>query len=194
VKLPPDEIIQSARASELEEARSDRAMMLDVIKNRRIAEQQAAEQAREAKIAAENAPAVATATPQTAPPATAAAKETAAVPPARRVAAAPASRSEPAPRAEAKNKPKPAAEPKVAAAPLPIAPATAEVAAPPPEPSRGPVMFVVDKAGELGRKTVATTGEAVAWVVSLPASLMGVKKIFGDSPQQQQSGHILKGS
>jgi hypothetical protein len=55
-------------------------------------------------------------------------------------------------------------------------------------------MFVVDKAGELGRKTVATTGEAVAWMVSLPASLMGVKKIFGDNPQPQQSGHILNGS
>ncbi|HEY0569033.1 MAG TPA: hypothetical protein VGD13_13055, partial [Xanthobacteraceae bacterium] len=102
--------------------------------------------------------------------------------------------NEPAPpRAEARNKPKPSAEPKVAAAPLPIAPAAAEPVVAPPEPSKGPVMYVVDKAGELGRKTVATTGEAVAWVVSLPASLMGVKKIFGDSPPQQ-SGHILKGS
>jgi len=56
-------------------------------------------------------------------------------------------------------------------------------------------MFVVGKAGELTRRAVATTGEAVAWVVSMPASLMTVKgKIFGETPPPQQSGHILKGS
>lgn len=194
VKLPPDEIIQSARASELEEVRSDRAMMLDVIKNRRIAEQRSAEQAREAKIAAENTPPLVSPSAEVAP-AAATAKETAPLPPVRRVAAAP--RSEPATRSEAKNKPqpKPAAEPKLAAAPLPIAPAPTEPVAAPPEPSKGPVMFVVDKAGEFGRKAVATTGEAVAWVVSMPASLMSVKdKIFGESPPPQQNGHILRGS
>lgn len=193
--LPPETVIQSTRASELEEARSDRAMMRDVIRSRRIAEEQAAEQAREAKIAAESAPPAATPAPapgtEQAAPATAA-KASAPLPPVRRVAQAPAARS------EAKSKPqaKPAADPKAAAAPLPIAPPTAENAAPmqQPEESRGPVMYVVDKAGELGRKTVATTGEAVAWVVSLPASLMGVKRIFGDNNPPQQSGHILNGS
>ena len=199
VRLPPDEIIQSARASELEEARSDRAMMLDVIRNRRISEEQAAERAREAKVAAENAPAVAAPSAEATPPGAVAAKEPAPLPPVRRVAAATRSesspRSEPATRSEVRNKPKPAAEPKVAAAPLSIAPAATPPLAAPPEESRGPVMFVVDKAGELGRKAAATTGEAVAWVVSMPASLMSVKnKIFGDNPSPQQNGHILKGS
>jgi hypothetical protein len=188
--LPAENVIQSTRASEIEEVRNDRAMMRDVIRSRRIAEEQAVEQAREAKIAAENA--AAAAPPVQDAPSAVASKESAPLPPVRRVAQAPAMRS------EAKNKPKPAAEPKAAAGPLPIAPQTAETAPPPPAPeeSRGPVMFVVDKAGELGRKTVATTGEAVAWVVSLPASLMGVKRIFGDTPAPppQQSGHILNGS
>jgi hypothetical protein len=188
--LPSQNVIQSTRASEIEEVRNDRAMMRDVIRNRRIAEEQAAEQAREAKIAAENAPAAPAANE---PLPTVAAKESAPLPPVRRVAQAPMARSE----AKAKPLPKPAAEPKATGAPLPIAPQAAESAppAPPPEESRGAVMFVVDKAGELGRKTVATTGEAVAWVVSLPASLMGVKRIFGDSPPPpQQNGHILNGS
>jgi FtsZ-interacting cell division protein ZipA len=181
--LPAENVVQSTRASEIEEARNDRAMMRDVIRSRRIAEEQAAEQAREAKIAAEQAAAMKAVAPVTA------AQESAPLPPVRRVAHAPTARS------EAKAKPKPAAEPKAAAAPLPIAPPVAENAPPPVEESRGPVMYVVDKAGELGRKTVATTGEAVAWVVSLPASLMGVKRIFSDSPPpQQQNGHILKGS
>jgi hypothetical protein len=189
--LPPQNVIQSTRASEIEEVRNDRAMMRDVIRSRRIAEEQAAEQAREAKIAAENAAAAAPAASEAAP--AVAAKETAPLPPVRRIAQAPAARGE----AKSKPQPKPAAEPKAAGAPLAIASQAAESAppAPPVEESRGPVMFVVDKAGELGRKTVATTGEAVAWVVSLPASLMGVKRIFSDSPPPpQQNGHILNGS
>jgi FtsZ-interacting cell division protein ZipA len=181
--LPAENVVQSTRASEIEEARNDRAMMRDVIRSRRIAEEQAVEQAREAKIAAEQAAAMKAVAPVTA------AQDSAPLPPVRRVAHAPT------PRSEAKAKPKPAAEAKATAAPLPITPPIAENAPPPVEESRGPVMYVVDKAGELGRKTVATTGEAVAWVVSLPASLMGVKRIFGDSPPPpQQNGHILKGS
>jgi hypothetical protein len=184
--LPSEQVIQSTLASEIEEARTDRAMMRDVIKTRRLAEEQAAEQAREAKIANESAPAAATPVKEASP------AVTTPLPPAKRVAAAPAA----APRAEAKIKPQPKPEPKSASAALPVPP-------PPVEPapavvqvqeSRGPVMFVVDKAGELGRKAAATTGEAVAWVVSMPASLMGMKKVFSDSPPPQQTGHILKGS
>jgi hypothetical protein len=190
--LPAESVIQSTRTSEIEQARSDRAMMRDVIRSRRIAEEQAAEQAREAKIAAENAPAASP--PGKEASSVVASKESAPLP-VRRPAHAAGVRSE----AKTKPQPKPAAEPKAAGAPLAIAPQTAETPPPPPqaEESRGPVMFVVDKAGELGRKTVATTGEAVAWVVSLPASLMGVKRIFSDSPppqSPQQNGHILKGS
>jgi outer membrane biosynthesis protein TonB len=187
--LPPANVIQSTRASEIEEARSDKAMMREVIRTRRIAEEQAAEQAREAKIAAENAP------PPSPPVKEASAaspgKEAAPLPPPRRVAQAP--RSEPKTKPQAK----PALEAKPATAPLP-GPQAAEALPPPAAPveeNRGPVMFVVDKAGELTRKAVATTGEAVAWVVSMPASLMTVKgKIFGETPPPQQSGHILKGS
>lgn len=186
--LPKDAVIQSTQASEIEEVRNDRAMMRDVIKSRRIAEEQAAEQAREAKIAAENALVTTPATAEPSPTAVAS-KEATPLPPVRRPA--------PAGRGENKSKPKPAAEPKLAGAPPPAATQVVEAAPPPPpaEERKGPVMFVVDKAGELGRKTVATTGEAVAWVVSLPASLMGIKRVFSDSPPpQQQSGHILNGS
>src|SRR5215210_5706716 len=181
--LPAENVVQSTRASEIEEVRNDRAMMRDVIRSRRIAEEQAAEQAREARIAAENAPATKEVVSVTA------AKESAPLPPVRRLAQTPVARS------EVKPKPKAAVEPKAAAAPLPISPPVAESAPPPVEENRGPMMYVVDKASELGRKTAATTGEAVAWVVSLPASPMGVKRIFGDSPQPpQQNGHILNGS
>jgi hypothetical protein len=183
--LPPAEVIQSTRASEIEEARSDRAMMREVIRTRRIAEEQAAEQAREAKVAAENAPPPSPPVKEASPAASA--KEAAPLPPPRRVAQAP--RSEPKPKPQAK----PAVEAKPATAPIP-APQVAEALpppAPPVEENKGPVMFVVGKAGELTRKAV----EAVAWVVSMPASLMTVKgKIFGETPPPQQSGHILKGS
>jgi len=85
--LPPADVIQSTRASEIEEARSDRAMMREVIRTRRIAEEQAAEQAREAKIAAENAPPP----PVKEASAPGPGKEATPLPPARRVAQSPRS-------------------------------------------------------------------------------------------------------
>src|SRR5215210_8914736 len=85
--LPAENVVQSTRNSEIEEVRNDRAMMRDVIRSRRIAEEQAAEQAREAKIAAENAAVAAPATNEVT--AMTGGRESTPLPPVRRVAHAP---------------------------------------------------------------------------------------------------------
>ena len=181
----PAEQVQAAGAAEIEQLRSERALMLEAIRVRRLAEQEAAERMTEIKNTAESARA-ALKEPTSGTGATA--KETAPLPPSRRVAQV----SEPR-REVNKDKPKPSAQPQQSVQQKPVDPLIippAAALAPAPE-SKGSVSTVLDAASGITRKAVGTVGDAISWVAGLPSSIFSAKdKVSGEATPHTSNGVI----